>query len=76
MKIPGTKHASKNFWIATAAIHSSPRGYVNVYICQLSCAFLEDRPFYLDKDAQVDPAVRYIIGQALKASAIIDALEA
>ena len=46
------------------------------YVYQLSCAFLEDRPFYLDEDAQVDPAVRYIIGQALKASAIIDALEA
>ena len=46
------------------------------YVYQLSCAFLEDRPFHLDEDAQVDPAVRYIIGQALKASAIIDALEA
>ena len=46
------------------------------YVYQLSCSFLEDRPFHLDENAQVDPAVRYIIGQALKASAIIDALEA
>ena len=46
------------------------------YVYQLSCSFLEDRPFHLDEHAQVDPAVRYIIGQALKASTIIDALEA
>lgn len=45
------------------------------YVYLLSCSFLADSPFQLEEDAKIEPAVRYIISQALKASQVIDALK-
>lgn len=42
------------------------------YVYMLANAFLDDAPFSLDPDAQIPDEIRYIIGQALKAAAIID----
>ena len=44
------------------------------YVYDLSCAFLENRPFYLEENIPIEPAVRHIIEQASKASEIIDHL--
>lgn len=42
------------------------------YIYQLSCAFLDNRPFRLEEDAVIDDSFRYIITRALQASKVID----
>lgn len=44
------------------------------YVYDLSCAFLEDRPFHLEDESEIDPEILYILHQALKASDVIDAL--
>ena len=43
------------------------------YIYELSNAFLDERDYTLDDSIVLSPDARYIIEQALKASAIIDA---
>lgn len=42
------------------------------YVYQLSNAFLDDQPFALPPDAELEPEKRHIIRQALKAAEIID----
>ncbi len=44
------------------------------YVYDLSCAFLENRPFHLEDEAEIAPEILYILHQALKASDVIDAL--
>lgn len=42
------------------------------YVYMLSIAFLENKPFHLEKTAKVSPEKRYIIEQSLKASEVIE----
>lgn len=44
------------------------------YVFQLSNAFLDNAPFQLDENAQIDPENMHIIRQALQASEIIDSI--
>lgn len=44
------------------------------YVYQLSNAFLDGKPFQLELPESLDDSFRYIIGRALKAAEIIDAL--
>ena len=42
------------------------------YVFQLSNAFLDGREFCLEEGARMEPEYRHIIGQALKAGALIE----
>ncbi len=44
------------------------------YVYQLSNSFLDDLPFHLNEDADIDPGTLHIIQCAQKAAEIIDAL--
>lgn len=42
------------------------------YVYQLSNSFLDNAPFHLPEDADIDPGTRYIIERALEAAKLID----
>ena len=55
-------------------ILASEQKDAQVYIYYLSNAFLDDKPFHMDENADIPQDIRYIIRQALKAAEVIDQL--
>lgn len=45
-----------------------------MYVYQLSIAFLEEKPFHLDEHVKLSEPYRYIIDQAQKAAIVIDSV--